>query len=603
MKNKKLGKRNLKRIATLSLSMMMLAGMVMPMSDNFRKDMVITQADTSYDGEFKDGGRTYKYKNDGNNISLISVTEGGDLSIPSTVNINGKVRKVIGLEDFFGSNQTFANVYVPDSVVKIGNNVFLKSTMSKLRLSSYVETIGTWFGAHSKITSVDCKSKKLSKVGDYVFFESQGAERIILGEWLVKYMTNGSVVDISSEECQNVKKIMPYCVKFSNVIKTIKFGNDSFLDKKFLDSSFYKKGIKTIENVYIGGKKIECCGKNDVVPKFIKDNYNFFSFGKFDMKFAKDKAKYILNSLDIKYYGEDAKKIKGTLSPAEEYRIASKVSDYIIKNFIYDTEKTSGPYTKVLNTNGYTLCQYDAEMYAFLLENAGVEAEVVFSGKHTAISCDEWKKYTGRKCEYEGKYYKVEYSGNHAWNVIKINGDWYHVDTTTNRTVSDKSEFLVSTAYYDSRVPLYKDLSINGYRGIHGYPNFSVYAEDDAHFFQTKAYALKNPDCKKTVGNVNGDCEINQRDIDMIQAYSLLGNNDKILLQKVYSGNYKATAVERNRINSLVNNTEFIDSNGKCIFDISVADANFDGSVDVGDVITMTVRRAHMKTLQNGEYK
>ena len=71
----------------------------------------------------------------------------------------------------------------------------------------------------------------------------------------------------------------------------------SFLNKNFTDFGYYVKGQKTIENVYINGQKVVCLSATDVVPNFIKDNYEFFSFGKFDMKYARDKAKYILKSI------------------------------------------------------------------------------------------------------------------------------------------------------------------------------------------------------------------------------------------------------------------------------------------------------------------
>jgi transglutaminase/protease-like cytokinesis protein 3 len=40
--------------------------------------------------------------------------------------------------------------------------------------------------------------------------------------------------------------------------------------------------------------------------------------------------------------------------------------------------------------------------------------------------------------------------GGHAWNLVKIDGQWYHLDTTWNDGCGDRSQyFLIPDSYFD----------------------------------------------------------------------------------------------------------------------------------------------------------
>ena len=113
----------------------------------------------------------------------------------------------------------------------------------------------------------------------------------------------------------------------------------------------------------------------------------------------KNKAKYVITSLGHKYYGLNNKK-KGTLPVEEEFDIALDLHDYIVENYEYDTKKTKGPYTRVFNCHEYSICAFDGQMYAYLLECAGVEAETVSSAELIPVTEAQKKQYAA-----EGKKY------------------------------------------------------------------------------------------------------------------------------------------------------------------------------------------------------
>ena len=192
MKNKNVGKRNLKRIATLSLSMMMLTGMVMPMSDSIYKKSIVTEAEVKYDGEFYYGGKTFKYLDDGLDLTLVSVSGSGDLDIPSSVKIHGERRDIKYLGNSFGTSGSFRSVYIPDTVTEIGDEVFFLATIKNIRISSNLEKIGKNFCSGAKVDDVYCLSKKIKSIGSGAFDDRYSDKtynigKVKLGDWLVKY--------------------------------------------------------------------------------------------------------------------------------------------------------------------------------------------------------------------------------------------------------------------------------------------------------------------------------------------------------------------------------------------------------------------------------
>jgi len=598
-------KKVIKKACTFVLCGTLAVQLAVPNMKLFSCDTVL--ATTMNEGEFFSDGMKYSYVIENSGLTLTNVVGEGNLSIPSEVKIDGQQYSVKALGNRFGEGNVFADVIVPDSVIKIGDSVFVNTTMDSLTLSSNLETIGDWFCAYSYIkNSVNCKSRKISKIDENCFAESKGTEKVILDKWLIKYKCDENVFDLSSEELEKVKYAENGTIEICDNVDTLKIGeNDYLLNRNFYKSEYYKiKCYKNIANVYVNGEKVRPKDEKDAVPSIIKQHYDMFAFSKFDKNYANEKAEKILNSLGITYYGENGYLQKGKLTGAEEYNIALKVHDYLVNNFVYDKDKSDGPYTKVFNCNTETICTFDAEMYAFLLESAGVEADTVASIE--LLPCSDYEKETvsentpyyyfkGEEAYKRGRY------GDHAWNVIVINGVAYYVDLTHDRAQKTYNYFLYSDEMMDNYMELQReDKDYKGNTLAHEFPHFMFYnrehRDSGLFWFQSYGMMLEVPRCYKTFGDVDKSQSFrDQNDMDMLQAYTLVAKDtrDKIEHKNITNSQQiiMYSKEETDAMNKIIVNGKIMkltdSSSGwlQFLFDIHQMDINFDGEIDMVDVI------------------
>ncbi len=104
------------------------------------------------------------------------------------------------------------------------------------------------------------------------------------------------------------------------------------------------------------------------------------------------------------------------IRPGSDLEIEKQIHDIIIANVSYRNNDKSvdhqllGPLVKHEG-----VCDGISELTMSLLNSMGVESTMVY----------------GDLCA-EG-----ETQGKHAWNLVKINGEWYHLDVTCDLTLSD----------------------------------------------------------------------------------------------------------------------------------------------------------------------
>lgn len=106
--------------------------------------------------------------------------------------------------------------------------------------------------------------------------------------------------------------------------------------------------------------------------------------------------------------------VKETITPGmTELQKALNIHDYLVLNTVYDTEGTiadrdggSSAYDILICGNG--VCEGYAQAYNMLMEKVGISSIMVTS-----------------------------YEMNHAWNLVNIDNEWYHVDATWDDPVPD----------------------------------------------------------------------------------------------------------------------------------------------------------------------
>lgn len=125
-------------------------------------------------------------------------------------------------------------------------------------------------------------------------------------------------------------------------------------------------------------------------------------------------------------------------SGMSDYEIAKALHDWLVLNCEYDMRLYSGdmPYSSYTAygalMDGTAVCAGYAQAYRLLMEYAGVDCEYV----------------TGRAR-----------GGGHAWNIVKIDGEWYHVDTTWDDPIPNKEGYVRYNYFLRSDTAMSKDHS------------------------------------------------------------------------------------------------------------------------------------------------
>lgn len=109
----------------------------------------------------------------------------------------------------------------------------------------------------------------------------------------------------------------------------------------------------------------------------------------------------------------NSKKILSKITEKTEYGIELQVHDLIIRNVEYVSTNSVSEHTiEGVLLNKKAVCEGIAKAVKFLLNKKSIECEVV----------------TG--------YTKQEDGVRHAWNVVKVDGLWYHLDVTWDLNMS-----------------------------------------------------------------------------------------------------------------------------------------------------------------------
>jgi len=106
--------------------------------------------------------------------------------------------------------------------------------------------------------------------------------------------------------------------------------------------------------------------------------------------------------------------------PDDEWQTELEIHDYIIGNCSYDIAENNHVYSSAYGAlvNGEAACEGYSKAMQLLLDRAGIENYVI---------CGDATNQDGE-------------TGPHMWNIVKINGDFYHLDCTWDDPKGDGSE-------------------------------------------------------------------------------------------------------------------------------------------------------------------
>lgn len=193
----------------------------------------------------------------------------------------------------------------------------------------------------------------------------------------------------------------------------------------------YVGSTSDIEHIIKKATK-EAENKNEYIKGHLANREIQYEYTKREAK-IKVHQEYLTNKNQEKFVDQKVAEILSTVNPNEmtDYEKVKFVNDYIVKNTVYSTGTVSSPHSAFAIVNeGKGVCQGYALLALKMLKGLGVETKYVTGEVKT---------------------------GGHAWNLVKVNGQWYHLDTTWNDPVPDRPNTVSYKYFLINDVKMQKD--------------------------------------------------------------------------------------------------------------------------------------------------
>lgn len=217
--------------------------------------------------------------------------------------------------------------------------------------------------------------------------------------------------------------------------------------------------------------------------------------------------------------------IESLSDPDDEWQTELEIHDYVIENCRYKIVENEHIYSSAYGAlvNGEAACEGYSKAIHLLLDRAGIENYVI--------------------C---GKATNDNSSVLHMWNIVKINGDFYHLDATWNDPTDNESENHRYFNVTDEMISqTHSDFS----------EDFECTATAENYYIKMgTSFGKYNSTHKKTMISVvarevnagNGEVEFCfGSEADAIKAYDALGSSDMTDYQSVSS----ETGVDFGKVN------------------------------------------------------
>ncbi|MBM7610729.1 transglutaminase-like putative cysteine protease [Lysinibacillus composti] len=183
----------------------------------------------------------------------------------------------------------------------------------------------------------------------------------------------------------------------------------------------YVGSTSDIENIIERATK-DAAARDQYIQGHLSDRKIEYEYSKLDAKITVHQQ-YLTNAAQEEIVNREVASILSTISPESmtDFEKVKFVNDYIVKNTAYSTETTISPHSAcAVLQEGKGVCQGYALLALKMLQELGVETKYVVG---------------------------EVYTGGHAWNLVKVDGQWYHLDTTWNDPVPDRKN-IVSYKYF-----------------------------------------------------------------------------------------------------------------------------------------------------------
>jgi len=358
----------------------------------------------------------------------------GDCSDLTSINLpNGLTHIAIGM---FNGCSSLSSIVVPDGVTEIGSSAFQNCTsLTSVILPDEITFIDDFaFYNCQSLTSIDMPDE-LTSMGGLVFYNCSQLTSIVLPDGLVSMEASTfegcssltdvvlpegltSISSMTFYECDRLTNItLPTGVTdigsyafygCSNLISVGCLDNVTSIGKRaFYGCNSIKEIVLSDSLTSIGDEAFPVntilrFGSSDVIRQYAIDN---------GLQYISDSESSLRDPIDT-LEDKMAWILDTQLEPGmSEYEIALTLHDWIVAHVAYDydyldTDIPTSEYGvggEAAIMDGWAVCHGYAQSFEWLLEEAGMEVRYV----------------TGY---------------NHAWNLVKVDGDWYHFDLTWDDT-------------------------------------------------------------------------------------------------------------------------------------------------------------------------
>ncbi len=130
--------------------------------------------------------------------------------------------------------------------------------------------------------------------------------------------------------------------------------------------------------------------------------------------------------------------VNSVITPSmTNYQKVKALHDFVVDYSSYDTTYDNAyPYQLVITHLG--ICQSYAGLLWMLLDKAGFESRIVFKG----VGTDEYGNENSAQGS-NGVYWEP-----HAWNMVYLNGIWYHIDATWDDPIPSSGPPILRYNYF-----------------------------------------------------------------------------------------------------------------------------------------------------------